>query len=216
MLLTIALGNWQSGRASEKEALRVRLEALEREPPVALGEHAVVAGELDLRQVVARGHWVPERMVLLDNKVLRGVVGYHVLMPLRIESSSMHVLVNRGWIAAKTQRTELPEVTTPTGRVEIQGTARIPTSRFLELSARTAEGRVWQNVTIERFNAWSNLELQPVLIQQTSQPDDALVREWERPDLGIDKHRGYALQWYSLTALTAILLGIFSFRRVPA
>lgn len=216
MLLTIALGNWQSGRASEKEALRVRLEALEREPPVALGEHTVAAAEIDLRPVVARGHWVPERMVLLDNKVLRGVVGYHVLMPLRIDSSSMHVLVNRGWIAAKTQRTELPEVTTPAGRVEIQGMARIPTSRFLELSARTAEGRVWQNVTIERFNAWSNLELQPVLIQQTSQADDALVREWERPDLGIDKHRGYALQWYSLTALTAILLGVFSFRRVPA
>ncbi|HWR87335.1 MAG TPA: hypothetical protein VN277_02820, partial [Acidiferrobacterales bacterium] len=53
------------------------------------------------------------------------------------------------------------------------------------------------------------LDLQPVLVQQTSVADDALVREWERPDLGIDKHRGYALQWYALAALTAVLLAFF-------
>ncbi len=211
--LTIFLGNWQSGRAVEKEALQLRLEELKHEPPVAIGKAGVDAAALDLRQVAARGEWLPGYLVLLDNKVLRGAVGYHVLMPLRIEGSSMHVLINRGWVAAKPRRADLPTVKTPGGVVEIQGMARIPTLRFMELSSQTTEGRIWQNVTIERFRKWSNLELQPVLVQQTSAADDSLMRQWERPDLGIDKHRGYALQWYALAGLTAILLVFFSFRR---
>lgn len=213
MILTIFLGNWQSGRAEEKEALARQLETLKNEPPIAIGANPLDATAVDLRQVAVRGVWVPEQMLFLDNKMLHGVVGYHVLMPLRIEGSSLHALVNRGWIAAKPRRADLPAVVTPGGLVEIQGMARIPTRRFIELSAQTTEGRVWQNVTLGRFHAWSGLDLQPVLVQQTSVADDALVREWERPDLGIDKHRGYALQWYALAALTAVLLAIFSFRR---
>jgi surfeit locus 1 family protein len=52
-----------------------------------------------------------------------------------------------------------------------------------------------------------------VVLQQTNDASDGLVREWDRPDLGIDKHRGYALQWYSLAGLTAVLLLALSLKR---
>ena len=42
---------------------------------------------------------------------------------------------------------------------------------------------------------------------------DGLLREWPRPDAGIERHESYALQWYSLAALAVILAAVLSFRR---
>jgi cytochrome oxidase assembly protein ShyY1 len=42
-----------------------------------------------------------------------------------------------------------------------------------------------------------------------------LVREWDRPDFGIDRHRGYAFQWYALAGLTGVLLVALSVKRRP-
>jgi cytochrome oxidase assembly protein ShyY1 len=41
-----------------------------------------------------------------------------------------------------------------------------------------------------------------------------LRREWPRPDLGIEKHESYSLQWYSFAALAIVLAVVFSFRRI--
>jgi cytochrome oxidase assembly protein ShyY1 len=55
--------------------------------------------------------------------------------------------------------------------------------------------------------------LQPIVVQQTSDADDGLARDWPRPDAGVDKHRIYALQWYSFAALAAVLYVFLSFKR---
>jgi len=114
------------------------------------------------------------------------------------------VLVNRGWIAANPERSVLPALKTPEGAVEITGLAVTPSRRFVELSSRVVEGKVWQNLTLERYRDAFPLALQPVVIQQESPLDDGLVREWDAPDLGVDKHRGYAFQWLAL-ALTILV-----------
>jgi cytochrome oxidase assembly protein ShyY1 len=44
-------------------------------------------------------------------------------------------------------------------------------------------------------------------------PADGLLREWLRPDAGIEKHAAYALQWYSLAALAVVLAVVLSFRK---
>jgi hypothetical protein len=35
--------------------------------------------------------------------------------------------------------------------------------------------------------------------------DDGLVRSWIEPSEGVDKHRGYAFQWFLLAALCVVL-----------
>jgi cytochrome oxidase assembly protein ShyY1 len=54
----------------------------------------------------------------------------------------------------------------------------------------------------------------PVVIEQHSDSGDGLVREWPRPDLGIEKHESYSLQWYSFAVLAVALTVVLSFRRV--
>jgi surfeit locus 1 family protein len=122
------------------------------------------------------------------------------------------VLVNRGWVAADPRRERLPEVKTPGGEVAIEGVrlARFP--RAMSAGPRPA-GRVWQNIEFGEFAAWSGLPLATYAVEQHSMLEDGLAREWPRADAAVDKHRSYALQWYSLAALCAILFFVLSFRR---
>ena len=210
--LTAAAGNWQLDRAHEKERLQQAYDRGVAEAAVILSTAPVEAQSLLFRHIEATGEFVPRAAVLLDNKVLAGVVGYHVIMPLKIAGSPKHVLVNRGWIAAEAGRSRLPDVRTPAGSVTVVGIAVLP-GRFLELSGAEAGGPVWQNLTIERYRRRMQLDIQPVVIEQQNDPGDGLVRSWSRPDFGIARHYGYAVQWVSLCGLIAFLYVFFHARR---
>ena len=211
--LTLALGNWQTRRAEEKLALGRDLDDAARRAVLALPSSPVDARDFEFARVSARGEYSPRHTILLDNKVLRGAPGYQVLTPLKIAGGDIYVLVNRGWVAAGARRDSLPLIRTPGGTETVEGIAVVPSSRILELDAKTEEGIVWQNLVLARYAKWSGLKLQPVVLQQTSEAADGLARVWERPDTGADKHRGYAFQWYALAATILITYVALSFKR---
>lgn len=212
-VLTVSLGLWQTQRAAEKEALQAERDRRAAEPPLPLPPRLIAAEDYALRRVVARGEYADRFTILLDNRVHRGRAGFHVLSPLRLAGGNVHVLVNRGWIAAGRTREELPQVAAPTGEQSVEGIAMTPSGRVYELSAGTMEGRVWQNLVLDRYRAWSGLELQPVVIQQANDARNGLVRDWDRPDVGADRHRSYALQWFSLATLSAVLYVVLNLER---
>ena len=204
LAVTLAAAWWQLGRAHEKEELAARLQALDNDPPIRITSAAVQARDVEWRRVTARGRFDPGRAVLIDNRTHRGVAGYHVMMPLALDGGDRYVLVNRGWVAGTRERSRLPEVTTPAGTVEIMGRAVTPSARFLELAPGTSKGKVWQNLTLERYRQAVPVPLQPFVILQESPLEDGLVREWDPPDLSVGKHYGYAFQWFAL-AVTALV-----------
>jgi surfeit locus 1 family protein len=177
----IALGNWQADRAAQKRAAG-----------------AAVA------QLSLRGGLEPRYTVYVDNKLHKGVPGYEIVQPLRL-ADGRYVLVRRGWLAMGGSREQLPEVRTPAGEVALSGVRQTRFPQALAPGLEKETGKVWQNVTLERFAAWSGLALEPYVLEQHSDLDDGLVRDWPRPDAGIDKHESYALQWYSLAALSFLL-----------
>lgn len=211
--LALAAAYWQYQRGQEKERLAARLAALAADPPVTLSSEEVRPADVVGRRVTVRGRFVPRHAVFLDNRVLRGVAGYHVVMPLAIGDGPLHVLVNRGWIAAGPDRSHLPEVRTPEGPVEVSGRALVPGERFLELSSRVTEGPVWQNLTIERYRKAVPIPVQPVMIQQESELEDGLAREWSPPDLGVERHYGYAFQWLAIAATILLFYLVTHVRR---
>jgi surfeit locus 1 family protein len=209
--VTLAAGNWQLNRAAEKQRLQAAYERGASDPAIRLGARPTSPEQLRLRRVEAVGEFVPQAMVLLDNRIHRGTAGYHVIMPLRIAGTPVHVLVNRGWIAAGTDRSRPPAIDTPAGTVRIEGIAVMP-GRFLELAEADLTGVVWQNLTIERFIAGRGLQVQPIVVEQTNAVDDGLVRDWPRPDFGIEKHYSYAAQWFIFCGLIVILFAYFHVR----
>ena len=165
--LGIAAGQWQSGRAEQKRVLKAHIEAAARLPAVALSDRPVEASALALRRVTARGEWVSDKTVLVDNRVLNGRPGYHVVTPLKVGNT--HYLVNRGWAAAGRTRTELPVVTTPAGVVDVIGEARVPLKNAFSLGAGlTTDGKVWQQIQIDALSQSMKLPLSPIVIFEIS------------------------------------------------
>lgn len=217
--LTLSLGMWQLRRADEKRALRARVLQAAATAAMPVPVAPVEAARLDGLRVSVRGRFLPERTVLIDNRTYKGVAGFHVATPVRIEGSQLHLLVLRGWVARDPrERQRMPEVTTPAGVVELEGLAEASIGQALELRKAPAPGpdeRIWQNLALDRYARWSGLSLQPVLLRQADLPriDDGLVRDWPEARVDVDKHLGYAAQWFALAAATFGLWAWFTFFR---
>ncbi len=214
--LGIALGNWQTRRALEKETIESALTARSAAPVIDIGGQTIAADTVEYRQVRVRGEFLRDWPVYLDNRPYQGRAGFYLLMPLKIAGSDMAVLVARGWIARDVaDRTRLPVLTTPNGQVDIRGMARTHAGRLYQFndSAPLRPGVIVQNANIAEFAAAAKLRLQPFLIEQTSDTGDGLVRDWPKPSHGADKHRGYAFQWYGLAATAFLFFVVTGFRR---
>ncbi|HVS27441.1 MAG TPA: SURF1 family protein [Burkholderiales bacterium] len=213
-VLVLSLGNWQLNRASEKLRLQQRIEELAKQPPVRLPASEVNAEDYRYRPVEVEGRFAGSYTIYIDNRIYHGVPGYHVITPLQIGNSARYVLIERGWIARGDER-RAPLVPTPENTLIINGLAAIPSNKVFELSTQTEEGNVWQNLVLERYRKAVPLAIQPLVIEQRNDTGDGLVRDWEKPDVGINMHRGYAFQWFALAVAVAVLYVVVNVKRVP-
>ena len=214
VVVTILLGNWQARRADARGALQSRSAAMLEQEPLPLRSAAEASPPLRYRRVAADGVYAADRQVWLDNRTYRGMAGFYVLAPLRLDDGS-HVLVNRGWIAATAQHTA-PPAPPPAGHVTIAGRLNQSPPSFLELQHAAPAGAVWQNLDLAEYARLAGLSVAPLVIEQTSAASDGLVRDWPVPDSGREKNVSYMWQWYGLAALTVLLWLVLNWRNPPA
>jgi surfeit locus 1 family protein len=216
--LTVSLGQWQLRRADEKAALQAGRDAALAAAPVSLTA-GVDPAELDGRRVVADGVFDAARTVFLDNRTRNGVAGFHVLSPLRLDGDGRYVLVLRGWVArdlADRERLPAPGAAGVPVRVEGLATAELPQPIVLAAEVGEPTSRIWQRFERDRYRRWSGLDPLPVIIRQTSELPDGLHRDWVQPGSGVDKHRGYAFQWFAMAvAMVGLWLWFAVLRRGP-
>lgn len=210
--LTVALGRWQMHRAEEKEARQALLERHMLEAPVRLTGPVTSAEPLLFRRVHAEGEWLGERQIYIDNQVHDGRAGFAVITPLRLRGSDAVLLVNRGWAPRGREYPEAPRVAVPAGPVAVDGLAITPPARFIELSAETVTGDVWQNLSIERYRARTRLDALPVVVL-ADPPAPGLAAFSDRPDAGVARHREYELTWFALAATTLVLWVVLNVKR---
>jgi surfeit locus 1 family protein len=210
--LTLWLGRWQVGRGDEKEARQRLLEARSAETAVTLTGAVDSAEPLVYRHVRAAGEWIARGQVFIDNQVMQGRAGYHVMTPLALAGKPDAVLVNRGWVARGPEYPKPPAVAVPAGPAQVTGMATLPPRRFLELGPQTVQGDVWQNLSIERYRARSGIAILPVVVNaDATAPGLTPVRD--KPDTGVERHREYALTWFSLAATTLVLWIVLNVKR---
>ena len=207
VVLTLALGRWQLSRADQKEAYQAATESQGRLP--ALDAQALLATadmkSLVHRKIVLHGHWLAQHTVYLDNRQMNDKVGQFVLTPFQLEGSGAVLLVQRGWVARNfLDRLQVTPVSTPIGAVDLEGRIVPPPSKLYELGE--AEKTVLrQNVDLAAFSAEIGLPLLAVSVQQSGVASEGLLREWPKVASGVEKHYGYAFQWFALSALISIL-----------
>jgi surfeit locus 1 family protein len=205
--ITLSLGNWQLDRAAQKEAIELAMDVEGRKPIVETATLLAAADPTTLvkQRAVLQGSWVADRTVFLDNRQMHAKVGFFVVTPLQLKGSDRVVWVQRGWIQRNfEERALLSRITTPGGMVTVEGRIAPPPSKLYELGAPST-GAIRQNLDLEQFRAETGLPLLPVMLQQTGAASEGLLRDWPAVNLGIDKHYGYAFQWFGLAALIALL-----------
>jgi surfeit locus 1 family protein len=205
--LSARLGLWQLSRASQKQALQLAMDggaALTRLTGTDLTVLPDPTQALH-RPVTVRGHWIANRTVFLDNRQMNARQGFYVITPLQVEADAGVVLIQRGWVPRNfVDRTAVPTVQTPIGPVEIKGRIALPPAKLYELGHPTT-GVIRQNLDMVDFAAELGLPLMPISIQQTDESLDGLQRNWPVASVGVEKHQGYAFQWFGLSALIAVL-----------
>ena len=207
VVATLALGRWQLSRADQKEAYQALTESQARLPPIDAATLLATRDPLSLvhRSIVLRGRWLAQHTIYLDNRQMNDKVGQFVLTPFSIEGTNSVVLVQRGWVARNfLDRTQVTPVITPGGVVELQGRIAPSPSKLYELGP--AEKTVLrQNIDLTGFSSEIDLPLLAVSVQQLGSVSDGLLREWHQVASGVEKHYGYAFQWFALSALISIL-----------
>lgn len=216
--LFIRLGLWQLHKAEAKQALQAQLDRHITETPVALPEIIDMPEAWRYRNVRASGSYDTRYQILLDNQVEKGTAGYHVITPFKIDGSDKVILVNRGWIPAPAQHSNVPQVGTPSGLQEITGNLWLPSNKIFALETPPAAGLwqpVWQNMDMQRYMESVPFKPYPLIVRlDPASPAGGFVRNWPRPAERIETHLGYAYQWFGFAATLIAIYLFLSFKKV--
>ena len=211
VLVTARLGWWQLDRAAQKLSLQAALDERSRLPPIdgpaLLARSSGDAAAQHHRAARLVGRWSARHTVYLDNRQMDGRPGFFVLTPLLLDDGSA-VLVQRGWMPRDFQdRSRVATLPTPEGTLELVGRIAPPPARLYEFDGNET-GAIRQNLDLDAFALETGLVLRPLTVLLADSPavaGDGLKRDWPAPAFGAAKNRGYAAQWFGLSALIVVL-----------
>ena len=213
--LLLNLGFWQLDRASEKSALEARWEARSALPAVKpwtilAGAETSNAEQWADRAVRWEARFRPQAYLLLDNRIYQGRVGYHLIA--LAEAEGLLIPVNLGWLPGDPSRRTLPEPVLSAEPTVIEGRVFVPSGKPLLMQTPAPPERLPAVVQTLYWDQWSNslsaLTQQTVLpFEIRIRPDSpsALVAEWPVVNQSPSKHIGYALQWFAMAAVLAVI-----------
>lgn len=211
LALLVTLGFWQLSRAEQKRELLAAYGDLPLDAPVRLNEDFRLGPDWRFRRAQVRGRFDAEHQFLLDNRVHQGRVGYFVLTPLRLAQSDHAILVNRGWVPQGATREDLPALPLPDAAapVTLAGLIDFPPEHVFMLGE--GEGRdpgwpkVLQRVRLPVQAEQLGVPLLPALLLLDPADPAGFVRDWHPVVFGPERHVGYAVQWFALALVLAML-----------
>ena len=223
--LLLNLGFWQLGRAGEKAALEARWQARSELP--AVSPHVIFEseGSSETDQWVDRavrweGRFKTQDYLLLDNRIYRGQVGYHLIA--LAESQGLLVPVNLGWLAGDPSRRTLPTPVLPSDLMVIEGKVYVPAGSPIVMQKPLPPQSLPAVVQTLYWDDWS--ESLSAITQQAVLPYEvriepgspaALEAEWPLVNQSPSKHIGYAVQWFAMAAVLCVI-GVARMTNLPA
>jgi cytochrome oxidase assembly protein ShyY1 len=214
----IVLGFWQLDRADEKSSIALQDAERAVAPPIALAQLATMSeAELAYRRVIVRGHFVPEAVILLDNQIRDGRYGHDVYGVFFDRPSGQYALLNRGWVPGDSSRRSLPDIDVPEAELTLEATVYVSPGKPYLLAEDQFNELDWpvlvQTASSPALYALLGTavagELFPKELRLAANAPAGFRRDWPVVNVSPEKHRGYALQWFTMSA--ALLL-FFVFR----
>ena len=219
------LGVWQLQRATEKETLINTMGARAHQAPVPL---ITLLNQADAAHfpVHLYGTFDNQHNVLLDNRILEGVAGYFLITPFKTTDGHW-LLINRGWLPRGANRAELPAIAQIDGEVSVTGHTYLYSSKTFTLADDNLEHAQWpvrvQKIEMQAIGQLLGVELAPFEIRVDSaaklEAGPQLARPWQDATeaiLGPERHRAYAVQWFSLGVMAMLVFFAASFRKTAS
>ena len=210
-LLFFSLGVWQIERGQSKMKILNEFEENLKKMPEYLNEQS---GKWD--RVYVEGKWDNSEQILIDNSVNRGVAGYKVLTPLRINETNKIILIDRGWIKQNKYRNELPNIEITTLNETVSGILELP-----ELGLVLSDDLVskeWPKISQSK-----NLEVLSKEYDESIYPfillaDPILKNSLEYikivpTNMTPIKHYGYSAQWFLMFIVLCFMYIWYGYRR---
>ena len=237
--ILIKLGLWQLERGNEKLRYEQQLSERAQQSPRSLD---AVISEWKESRIQAQGaseqpslnglkvdvdlEMPSGLVVLLDNQINQGTVGYVIYMlgkvRLEDENNSLvaekQLLIDLGFVAASNDRRELPQlgsITVPSkmsGRLYTRSVN--PLSHELGLE-NTTPNRI-QNLNIAALSQYTGQEVLPFVFQPQSLGSWPYELLWRPTAMKSEKHFGYSFQWFVMAAVLLFLMLLIGYRYLKA
>jgi surfeit locus 1 family protein len=209
MAFLVSLGFWQLDRADQKRTI----EASIQKANTGVVELIVNQNELlnkEYYEVRLQGSYISDKQFIYDNQIVDQASGYYVLTPFVLTGQSNAIMINRGFIPWNGRRDRLADIAVDSAFREVKIQVSRPIKR-IELKTSDISNQfpvLIQAIDFDVIEEISSTSFVDVIGLLDPSSDDGFVRKWEPYTGSIEKHIGYAIQWF----LMALVLGIIGIR----
>ena len=209
MAFLVSLGFWQLDRADQKRTI----EASIQKANTGVVELIINQNELlnkEYYEVRLQGSYIGDKQFIYDNQIVDQASGYYVLTPFVLTGQSNAIMINRGFIPWNGRRDQLDDIAVDSTYREIKIQVSRPIKR-IELKTSDISNQfpvLIQAIDFDVIEEISSTSFVDVIGLLDPSSDDGFVRKWEPYTGSIEKHIGYAIQWF----LMALVLGIIGIR----
>ena len=223
ILTMLRLAVWQLDRSEQKQTILDQVVNRSAKPSVSLKSllNGISISDDRYRNIRAKGQYLQDKSIYVDNQVVEGQVGYLVFTPFRVDGVDQVIMVNRGWLSVGESREQLPAFTTPKGIQTLEGRLNSPPAQppLWNESYPVAQGDVWAYLPLDEYASQMQLKLVPLVLElapkQTGLSDSQfkIVRA-EINDQWVAKHKGYAFQWLMMAIAFFVACCVLLFRTI--
>lgn len=218
LAIFLGLARWQWLRAQEKEQLLASYAAAAQG---GLRQYAALPARLndeEYPRIAVHGVYRPDRGYWLDQQIHAGRVGRRAIALFQPAVGGVPLLVDQGWIAAPPGAPPPPWPALPVGEVELHGIYAPPPGGGLRVGGDALPRQdAWPKLTLfidlTAITADLGSATAPRLLLLDADPASGYVREWTPAVMPPEKHRGYALQWFSFAIAAVVIFIVLHWRK---
>ena len=204
----VSLGFWQLERADDKRSIEASIKQANT------GSVELIRKEEGLQskeyyEVRLQGKYLSDKQFIYDNQIVDQVSGYYVLTPYALEGQSKSILINRGFIPWNGRRDKLADIVIgqETREIKVQISKPIKRMELKPSEVSIQFPALIQSIDLQDMADRAKVDFSSVIGLLDASASNGFIRKWEPYTGSIEKHIGYAVQWF-LMALVLAIIGI--------
>ncbi len=208
LALLISLGFWQLDRADEKRAIEDQI-ANANAGDVQLITSLELLSNKEYYHVRLQGSYIKDKQFIYDNQIVDQISGYYVLTPFILKGDTKVILINRGFIPWNGRRDQIANIDIGAKITGVKVQISKPVKRIeLKTSQIKQDFPVLiQALDLDEMSAIASLDFASIVGLLSPESENGFVRKWEPYTGSIERHIGYAIQWF-LMALVLSIIGV--------